>query len=54
MNEEKRQHNSEATYKRCKWERDDFCVNADCEHCADFCVTDYKGNFPCEHFEEAD
>lgn len=20
----------------CKWEQDEVCVNADCEHCADF------------------
>ena len=23
--------------RKCKWEKDDFCVNSDCEHCADFC-----------------
>ena len=27
---------------KCKWEQDEFCVNADCPCCADWCpVMDY-------------
>lgn len=29
---------------KCKWEQDDFCVNADCPYVADFC--------PCSEFQE--
>ncbi len=35
---------------KCQWERDDFCVNADCEHCADFCGH-YENPEECECFE---
>lgn len=30
----------------CKWCQDDFCVNADCEYCADFCEPE-----DCEYYE---
>ena len=30
--------------RKCKWEEDEVCVNADCPICADFCpVVDYPG-----------
>lgn len=29
---------------KCKWEQDEFCVNADCPYVADFC--------PCSEFQE--
>lgn len=36
--------------EKCKWEKDDFCVNADCEHCADFC-NHYENPQECEYYE---
>lgn len=35
---------------KCKWEKDDFCVNADCEHCADFC-DHYENQQECKCYE---
>lgn len=36
----------------CRWMKDEFCVNADCPMCADYCpVADYPG--VCR-FEERD
>ena len=33
---------------KCKWERDEVCVNADCPLCADFCpVVNIQG--VCRH-----
>ena len=29
---------------KCKWEQDEFCVNADCPYVADFC--------PCSEFQK--
>lgn len=40
------------SYKKCKWELDDVCTNADCPAFADFCpVAYYQGDGLCR-FEE--
>ena len=37
----------------CKWCKDEFCVNADCPMCADYCpVADYPGVCRYEEREE--
>lgn len=37
----------------CKWEQDEFCVNADCPYVADFCPC-YEYSDICKYFEAKD
>lgn len=35
----------------CKWNQDEFCVNADCPYCADYCPVDNYDSI-CKYMED--
>ena len=38
---------------KCKWEHDEFCCNANCQYCADFCPC-YEHQEICKYYEKKD